>query len=48
MQKLQNFIKEQNIIVDYEFIDRCEKYINLLLEWGAVHNLTSSGARAKS
>jgi len=47
LQKLQNFIKVQKITVDYEFIDRCEKYINLLLEWGAVHNLTSSGALNK-
>jgi len=47
MQKLKDFINEQKITVDYEFINRCEKYINLLLEWGAVHNLTSSGALNK-
>ena len=47
MDKLRDFINEHRLIVDCEFVDKAKNYIDLLLEWGAVHNLTSSGALNK-
>ena len=48
IDKLKEFINQHKLIVDSEFLDRVKSYISLLLEWGAVHNLTSSGALNKN
>jgi len=37
---LHNKFKELGLEFDEVFYERCEKYIELLQEWGSVHNLT--------
>jgi 16S rRNA (guanine527-N7)-methyltransferase len=39
---LHNKFKELGLEFDKVFYERCEKYIELLQEWGAVHNLTGA------
>ena len=39
---LHNKFKELGLEFDEVFYERCEKYIELLQEWGAVHNLTGA------
>ncbi len=38
----KNQIEKLGLSFDNLFYERCEKYIALLQEWGAVHNLTAS------
>ncbi len=39
---LYDKFKELDLNFDELFYERCEKYIRLLQEWGAVHNLTGA------
>ena len=42
--KLKNDLEYLNLSFDDKFYERCDMFISLLQEWGAVHNFTSAKA----